>query len=116
MIHAKSKYKDQAAKFVDFYVSEESQLAFTKLNFEFPANTKVDVASVKEVPPLAARIYKAMSEAGQYSYMPVDHAIAPAISNEYLDALQAVLGGTMTPQQAAEASEAEAVKTRGPVK
>jgi len=116
MIHAKSPHKDEAAKFVDFFLSKESQTLFTELNFEFPANVNVDVTAVKAVPPLGAKIYKAMTEAGQYTYMPVDHAIDPAISNEYLDALQGVLAGKTTPQQAAEATEAEAVKTRGAIK
>ncbi len=116
MIHAKSPHKDEAAKFVDFFLSKETQASFTELNFEFPANVNVDVTAVKAVPPLGAKIYKAMVEAGQYTFMPVDHAIDPAISNEYLDALQAVLAGGMTPQQAAAATEAEAVKVRGAVK
>ena len=45
--------------------------------------------------------------------MHVDHAIADSVADPYLDALQAVLVGQMSPEQAAEQVESAAATVLG---
>jgi raffinose/stachyose/melibiose transport system substrate-binding protein len=59
------------------------------------------------------RLAKAIAEAGSFTFMHVDHAISPAISDKFLDGVQGVLAGAMTPEEAMQLTEAEAVQVRG---
>jgi raffinose/stachyose/melibiose transport system substrate-binding protein len=112
MIHSKSPHKDEAAEFINWVVSEEIQALRTERGY-FPSNVNADTSAL--TPPIRVELAKDMAAAGPFTYMHVDHAIVPPIANEFLDALQAVIGGAMTPEEAAAASEAAAVKERGPV-
>jgi raffinose/stachyose/melibiose transport system substrate-binding protein len=47
--------------------------------------------------------------------MHVDHATAPAISDKFLDGLQGVLAGAITPEEAMQQTENEAVRVRGKI-
>jgi raffinose/stachyose/melibiose transport system substrate-binding protein len=56
-----------------------------------------------------------MSAAGSFTFMHVDHATPPSISDKFLDAMQAVLAGAMSPKDAMQLTEDEAVRTRGKI-
>jgi hypothetical protein len=47
------------------------------------------------------------------TFMHIDHALSPAISNPFLDFLQAVLVGAMSPQEAAKQTEEVAEGVEG---
>ena len=51
------------------------------------------------------RLGKAMCDAGSYTFMHVDHGTPPAISDRFLDAVQGVLAGAMSPEEAMQATE-----------
>jgi raffinose/stachyose/melibiose transport system substrate-binding protein len=78
----------------------------------FPANINVDYSKAL---PIEQQLAEAMANAGFFTFMHVDHAFEPAIANAFLDATQALVGGAMTPEEAAQATEDEAVRVRGEV-
>ena len=47
--------------------------------------------------------------------MHVDHATPPAISDKFLDGVQGVLAGALTPEEAMTLTENEAIRVRGKV-
>ena len=112
MIHSNSEHKDEAAEFINWVVSEQVQNERAKMGY-FPANVNADLTLM--YPEILGRLAKDMQDAGPFTYMHVDHAVTPPIADEFLDALQAVIEGAMTPEEAAEATEAEAIVERGPV-
>jgi raffinose/stachyose/melibiose transport system substrate-binding protein len=61
------------------------------------------------------RLGKAMSDAGSYTFMHVDHGTPPAISDRFLDGLQGALAGAISPEEAMEATETEAQRVRGKI-
>ena len=54
------------------------------------------------------RLAKAMADAGSFTFMHVDHATPPAISDKFLDGVQGVLAGAMSPEEAMTLTENEA--------
>lgn len=113
MMHARSQHKDAAAEFMNYHISTPVQQAKLTMDRPFPANVKIDASAMS---PLEQKLAAAMAEAGYFTFMHVDHAFEPAIANAFLDATQALVGGAMTPEEAAQATEAEAIKVRGEVK
>jgi ABC-type glycerol-3-phosphate transport system substrate-binding protein len=112
MIHSKSKNPDAAAEFLNWMVSKEAMTKKLELDKPFPSNVAADLSRLT---PMEQRLGKAMGEAGSFTFMHVDHAVSPAISDKFLDGLQGVLAGAMTPQQAMQLTEQEAVRVRGKV-
>lgn len=112
MICSKSAHKDEAAEFVNWVISNEIQTFRTTEGY-FPAIKNVDLSAL--TPPVRIKLGEDMAAAGPFTYMHVDHAVNDAIAVEFLDALQAVIGGAMTPEEAAAASEAAALAESGPV-
>jgi raffinose/stachyose/melibiose transport system substrate-binding protein len=112
MIHANSPHKDEAAMFIDWVVSDEIQ-ALRAANGFFPSNKNADISGL--TPEIRVKLAQDMANAGPFTYMHVDHAVVPPIATAFLDALQAVIGGAMTPEQAAAETEAAAERERGPV-
>jgi raffinose/stachyose/melibiose transport system substrate-binding protein len=113
MMNAKSDKKDAAAEFLNFVVSKEAQENQVAARQLYPANIEVDLSGL---PPLLSDIGKVINQYKQSTFMHVDHAIADNIADPYLDALQAVLVGTKTPEEAAADVEKVAVSVAGPVK
>jgi raffinose/stachyose/melibiose transport system substrate-binding protein len=113
MIHANSQHKDEAAEFINWVVSEQIQNERAKMMGYFPANINADLSLL--YPEILGRLGEDMLEAGPFTYMHVDHAVSPPIADEFLDALQALIEGAITPEEAAEITEAEAIVERGPV-
>jgi raffinose/stachyose/melibiose transport system substrate-binding protein len=113
MIHAASKNKDAAAEFVNFMVSPEGSAAKLEIDKPYASNASSDLSKLS---PMEQRLGKAMADAGSYTFMHVDHGTPPAISDRFLDGLQGVLAGAIAPDEAMQATEQEAVRTRGKIK
>ena len=113
MIHAASKNKDAAAEFVNWMVSPEA--AAQKLVIDKPYASYA-AADLTNLSPMEQRLGKAMTDAGSYTFMHVDHGTPPAISDRFLDGLQGVLAGAISPADAMQATETEAERVRGKIK
>jgi raffinose/stachyose/melibiose transport system substrate-binding protein len=113
MIHAASKNKDAAAEFVNFMVSPEGAAAKLEIDKPYASNASSDLSKLS---PMEQRLGKAMADAGSYTFMHVDHGTPPAISDRFLDGLQGALAGAIAPDEAMQATEEEAVRTRGKIK
>lgn len=112
MMNANSEHKDEAAEFLDFVVSKEAMTDQAKRNELYPANVDVDLSGL---PPLTAKLGQTIASYDKPTFMHVDHAIADSVADPYLDALQAVLAGKMTPEDAAAQVEQAAANELGPV-
>ena len=113
MINTNSKHQDEAAEFLNYVLSKESQTKYAlQARMLFPANIEVDLSSLD---PMVQRLGKAISTYKQSTFMHVDHALAPAVSDPYLQALQGVLVGSTTPEDAAKLTEQAAQGEQGPV-
>jgi len=113
MIHAACKNKDAAAEFLNWYVSPEVTKKKLEIDKPFAATVDADISKLTE---MEQRLAKAMVDSGSFTFMHVDHAVAPAISDKFLTEMQGVLAEAITPEDAMKATEDEAVRTRGPVK
>ena len=112
MIHPKSPNKDAAAEFVNWMVSKEAMSKKLEIDKPYPSNSAADLSRLSE---MEQRLGKAMSTAGSFTFMHVDHATPPSISDKFLEAVQGVLAGAMSPKEAMQLTEEEAVRTRGKV-
>ena len=112
MINKSSQHKAEAAELLDYLVSKAAQTRMVKDVGPFPANSSVDESSL---PPTVQRLGKVIAQYGGYTWMHVDHALGPEIAEPYLQSLQGVLAGTVSPEQAATTTEQAAVRTLGPV-
>jgi raffinose/stachyose/melibiose transport system substrate-binding protein len=112
MIHAKSPNKDAAAEFLDWMISKPAMSEKLVIDKPFPSSTQADLSGLSE---MEQRLSTTMSGAGSYTFMHVDHATAPAISDKFLDGLQGVLAGAITPEEAMQQTEDEAVRVRGKI-
>ena len=112
MIHAATKNKDAAAEFVNWMVSPEASAKKLEIDKPYASNASTDLSHLS---PMEQRLGKAMSDAGSYTFMHVDHGTPPAISDRFLDGLQGVLAGAVSPEEAMEATETEAQRVRGKI-
>ena len=112
MINKNSQHKDEAAEFLNFMVSKEAQAQMVKQLGPFPANTSVDESKLA---PIVQKLGGLISSYGGYTWMHVDHALGPGVAQPFLEALQGVLAGTVTPEDAAATTEKAAVTTQGPL-
>ena len=110
MIHAASKNKDAAAEFVNWMVSKDAATKKLEIDKPFPSNTSADLSHLSE---MEQRLGRAMADAGSFTFMHVDHATPPAISDKFLDGLQGVLAGALSPDEAMALTEDEAARVRG---
>jgi raffinose/stachyose/melibiose transport system substrate-binding protein len=110
MIHAASKNKDAAAEFVNWMVSTDASSKKLEIDKPYPSNISADLT---HLPEMEQRLGKAMADAGSFTFMHVDHATPPAISDKFLDGLQGVLAGAITPKDAMALTENEAARVRG---
>ena len=112
MIHAKSPNKDAAAEFLNWMVSKDAMSKKLEIDKPYPSNASADLTGLTE---MEQRLGKAIADAGAFTFMHVDHATPPAISDKFLDGVQGVLSGAMTPQEAMALTETEAVRVRGKI-
>ncbi len=112
MINSSSQHKDEAAEFINWVISPEIQKLRTEQGY-FPALKGIDLSAMK--PPILQKLGKDMEAAGPFTYMHIDHALSDAVAQPFLDALQGVLAGAITPADAAKQTEAAANTEMGPV-
>jgi raffinose/stachyose/melibiose transport system substrate-binding protein len=112
MIHAASKNKDSAAEFVNWMVSKDASAKKLEIDKPYGSNSSTDLSHLSE---MEQRLGKAMADAGSFTFMHVDHATPPAISDKFLDGLQGVLADAMTPEEAMTLTENEAIRVRGKI-
>jgi raffinose/stachyose/melibiose transport system substrate-binding protein len=113
MIHAASKNKAAAAEFVDWMVSPVASAKKLEIDKPYASNLSTDLSHLSD---MEQRLGKAMADAGSYTFMHVDHGTPPAISDRFLDGLQGVLAGAISPEEAMQATETEAQRVRGKIK
>lgn len=113
MIHAKSPHKDEAAQFIDWMVSEAAMNQKLLIDKPFPSRVGSDLSGLSD---MEQRLAKSIEDAGAFTFMHVDHAISPAVSDKFLDGVQAALAGAMTAEQAMQLTEKEATRVRGAIK
>jgi raffinose/stachyose/melibiose transport system substrate-binding protein len=102
MINKHSPHPDEAAAFLDWALSKEAQEKQLALGMPYPANINVDL---KELPAVPQELGRLVASHSTTTFMHLDHALSPAVSNPCLDYLQAVLVGAMSPQEAAAQTE-----------
>jgi raffinose/stachyose/melibiose transport system substrate-binding protein len=110
MIHAASKNKDAAAEFVNWMVSKDATTKKLEIDKPYPSNVSADLSHLTD---MERRLATAMTNAGSFTFMHVDHATPPAISDKFLDGLQGVLAGAMSPLQAMTLTQNEAARSSG---
>ena len=102
MINSHSLHVKEAAEFLDWVLSTEAQQKQLEFGLPFPANINVDL---KKLPAVAQELGHLIASHSTATFMHIDHALSPAISNPFLDFLQAVLVGAMSPEAAAAQTE-----------
>jgi raffinose/stachyose/melibiose transport system substrate-binding protein len=112
MINKNSQHKDEAAELLNYLVSKEAQSKMVTDLGPFPANISVDES---KLPPMVKRLGDLISNYGGYTWMHVDHALGPGVAQPFLEELQGLLAGTVTPEDAAATTEKAALATQGPV-
>jgi len=112
MLNSSSKYKDEAAEFINFIISKEAQEKLVEMYGPYPANKNVDLSNLSAVEQKVGEIIAK----GGFTFMHPDHALLPSIADTYLNQLQGVLVGLVTPVDAAKEIERIATKFQGPVK
>ncbi|HEX9987300.1 MAG TPA: extracellular solute-binding protein [Chloroflexia bacterium] len=103
MINAKSdkQHQDAASAFIDYYVSVEAQGVLAKAGRLFPSNINVDLTTLG-LPDVMLKLANFMNSQSGDTFIHVDVAFTASIANEWLDATQGVLNGTVTPAEAAK--------------
>ena len=86
-----------------------------KLEIDKPyaSNASTDLSHLSE---MEQRLGKAMADAGSFTFMHVDHGTPPAISDKFLDGVQGVLAGAMSPEEAMQADGERGQRVRGKIK
>lgn len=112
MINKNSSHKAEAAELLNFLVSPEAQQHLMQTVGPFPANTSVNETTLS---PPVQRLGTLIANDGGFTWMHVDHALGPEIAEPFLEELQGVLAGTVTPEVAAATIEKAAVRSMGAV-
>ena len=112
MIHARSPHRDEAAEFLNWLISKPAMTQKLVIDKPFPSTMDADLTRLSS---MEQRLAKAMKNAGSFTFMHVDHATPPAISDKFLDAVQGVLAGALTPEEAMKLTEQEAIRIRGKI-
>ncbi len=115
MMAKRSQHKAEAAKFLNFVISREAQQKMVATDGPFAANRSV-TPELADEPAMVQRLGKAIAKYNGISFTHPDHALGPAVSQPFLEQLQAVLAGTTTAAKAAAVTEKAAKRSQGPVK
>jgi raffinose/stachyose/melibiose transport system substrate-binding protein len=113
MINRQSQHKAEAAELLNFLISKQSQNEMISTTGPFPVNKSV---KLNHLPSYAQRLAKEMAKYHGYTWMHIDHALGQGVATPFLQELQGVLAGSITPQKAAQTTEAAARRVMGPVK
>jgi len=112
-ISNKTKYPAEAAKFLDFYVSQSSQAALLEDTNRIPVRT--DAVDKEKAPAGVVAVAEDLGK-GEGTAMWLDVVLENSISEVYLNSIQEVLAGTKTPEQAVQAVREQALKIQESLK
>ena len=115
MMAKRSQHKAEAAKFLNFVISRAAQEKMVATDGPFAANRTV-TPELSDEPAMVQRLGKAIAKYSGISVTHPDHALGPAVSQPFLEQLQAVLAGTTTAAKAAAVTEKAAKRSQGAVK
>jgi raffinose/stachyose/melibiose transport system substrate-binding protein len=115
MMAKRSQHKAEAAKFLNWVISRQAQEKMVATDGPFAANRTV-TPELADEPPMVQRLGKAIAKYSGISFTHPDHALGPAVSQPFLEQLQAVLAGTTTAAKAAAVTEKAAKRSQGAVK
>lgn len=105
LVSSRSRHKEAAARFVDFWLSEASQQRFATEVGRLPA--RVGAVDPDKVPEALAWVAADLPVADG-SVLWIDVALDARVVDVYLNATQEVLNGTKTPEQAMDIVRQEA--------
>jgi len=100
-VSEKSKYKDEAKKFVAFFIQKWGEHSVTDAGI-IPA-TKVDTAAVK-LPPMFIDLLNELNSAKKVTLY-VDVQMKPVASEEHSNLIQALFGKAVSPEEFAKKQE-----------
>ncbi len=105
----KSQYPDAAAKFLDYYVSQPVQSSLLLDTNRLPA--REDAVDKSQAPAGVIAVSEDLAK-GEGTALWLDVVLDNSISEVYLNSIQEVLAGTMTPEQAVQAVREQALKVQ----
>lgn len=104
----KTPNKEAAFAFVDFFLSQENQARLVAELQRLPVR---DDATTEETDPLIIQVTQDLATAEGAAHW-LDVVLENSVSEAYLNSIQEVLAGTMTPEQAQEAVRQAAVTAK----
>jgi raffinose/stachyose/melibiose transport system substrate-binding protein len=104
-----TKYPDQAAKFIDYYVNATNQRSMVDISQRIPVRSSV-IDPTKDDPVIVAIVQDMAKASGSTVWQ--DGANDNAVTQAMYDTEQELLGGTMTSQQVMDAIRAAALKAQ----
>jgi ABC-type glycerol-3-phosphate transport system substrate-binding protein len=111
MMHSKTTHPKEAAEFLNFFVSKQEMDKMQTIPFSPRRDT-----ALKNQPKIVQRLGALISKYNRPTFTHVDHAQAATVAQPFLQELQAVLQGTVSPAKAAARVEAAAGREYGPVR
>lgn len=111
-ISIKTPYPDAAAKFLDFYISKESQMALLVDTNHIPVRADA-VDRAKAASSVVAVVDDLAAAEGTAFWL--DVVLENSISEVYLNSIQEVLAGTKTPEEAMQAVREQALKVKAEI-
>lgn len=102
-ISAKTSEKDEAAKWLDFVISEETQTKWAGISF-IPTVKAAESA----LPPLTKGVYEMVSKYDSFAHL--DLVFHPEVKTALFANIQAMLSGAVTEQEAMDTAQAVAEK------
>lgn len=108
-ISSRSQHTDEAARFLEYFVSEASQRVWLDVSGRLPSHP--DAVSEDIASDTVMWIVSDLATADG-TVMWLDQVLEASIANVYLNSIQEVLGGTMTPEQAAQEIRRQALTVK----
>lgn len=108
-IASRSQHADEAARFLAYFVSEDSQRTWVEVSGRLPAHPAAVDADVASDTVLWIVSDLATADG---TVMWLDQVLEASIANVYLNSIQEVLGGTMTPEEAADSVRRQALTVK----
>jgi raffinose/stachyose/melibiose transport system substrate-binding protein len=104
-VSSQTEFPDEAAAFVDFFIGQAAQQTLVDDLARLPVRNDLDLTAVSE--PFAYVVDHLATAEGATSWL--DVVLENSVSEVYLNSIQEVLAGTMTPADAAAAVRAQAL-------
>ncbi len=108
-ISNKTPYPDAAAKFLDYYVSQPVQASLLNDTSRLPV--REDAVDPSVAPAGVVAVTEDLAQ-GEGTALWLDVVLDNSISEAYLNSIQEVLAGTMTPEEAIQAVREQALRVQ----